>query len=215
VTDTPIAEVEAMPDGARLHIPIPLRWGDLDAFNHVNNTSMLKLLEESRVRAFWLPDPGETAPPTAVLESSLHSGVLTLIARQEIEYLAPVPYQRHPLDVQMWFGKLGGSSIEVCYEVCSPRETAGEHGRQTIYARGCNPFALGWGRAEIPYPRKKRQYMGIMDSIKGMFGGGNKAKTKDGIDKAADAVGSKAGKHADKVDKVADVAKDAVDKLPD
>ena len=57
--------------------------------------------------------------------------------------------------------------------------------------------------------------MGIMDSIKGMFGGGNKAKTKDGIDKAADAVGSKAGDHADKVDKIADVAKDAVDKLPD
>jgi acyl-CoA thioester hydrolase len=135
VTDVPIAEVEARRDGARLHIPIPLRWGDLDAFNHVNNTSMLKLLEESRVRAFWLPDPGETAPPTAVLESSLHGGVLTLIARQEIEYLAPVPYQRHPLDVQMWFGKLGGSSIEVCYEVCSPRETAGEHGSQTVYAR--------------------------------------------------------------------------------
>ena len=124
-----------MPSGVRLHIPIPLRWGDLDAFNHVNNTSMLKLLEESRVRAFWLPDVGETAPPTAVLESGLHSGVLTLIARQEIEYLAPVPYQRHPLDVQMWFGKLGGSSIEVCYEVCSPRETAGPDGRQTVYAR--------------------------------------------------------------------------------
>jgi len=128
-------EVEATPSGVRLHIPIPLRWGDLDAFNHVNNTSMLKLLEESRVRAFWLPDVGETAPPTAVLESGLHSGVLTLIARQEIEYLAPVPYQRHPLDVQMWFGKLGGSSIEVCYEVCSPRETAGPDGRQTVYAR--------------------------------------------------------------------------------
>lgn len=118
----------------RLHIPIHLRWGDLDAFNHVNNTSMLKLLEEARVRAFWLPLPGEDAPGTAVLESSLHTGVLTLIARQEIEYLAPVPYQRHPLDVQMWFGKLGGSSIEVCYEVCSPVETAGAHG-QTVYAR--------------------------------------------------------------------------------
>jgi acyl-CoA thioester hydrolase len=35
----------------RLHIPIHLRWGDLDAFNHVNNASMLKLLEEVRVRA--------------------------------------------------------------------------------------------------------------------------------------------------------------------
>ena len=68
-----------------------------------------------------VPTPGETAPPTAVLDSSIFSGVLTLIARQEIEYLAPVPYQRHPLDVQMWFGKIGGSSIEVCYEVYSPK----------------------------------------------------------------------------------------------
>jgi acyl-CoA thioester hydrolase len=129
----PEAPAGAIP-GRRLHIPIHLRWGDLDAFNHVNNTSMLKLLEEARVRAFWLPAPGEDAPGTAVLDSSIRSGVLTLIARQEIEYLAPVPYQRHPLDVQMWFGKLGGSSIEVCYEVCSPVETAGEAG-QTVYAR--------------------------------------------------------------------------------
>jgi acyl-CoA thioester hydrolase len=99
--------------GPRLHIPIHLRWGDLDAFNHVNNTSMLKLLEEARVRAFWRAGPGEEAPTTAVLDSGIDEGVLTLIARQEIEYLAPVPYQRRPLEVQMWFGKLGGSSVEV------------------------------------------------------------------------------------------------------
>ncbi len=120
--------------GRRIHVPIPLRWGDLDAYNHVNNTSMLKLLEEARVRVFWLPGEGETAPSTAVLDSGLRSGVLTLIARQEIEYLAPVPYQRHPLDVQLWFGSIGGSSVEVCYDVCSPIETAGVAG-QTVYAR--------------------------------------------------------------------------------
>jgi acyl-CoA thioester hydrolase len=123
-----------MATGRRLHIPIHLRWGDLDAFNHVNNTSMLKLLEEARVRAFWTPLAGEDAPATAVIDSSVASGVLTLIARQEIEYLAPVPYQRHPLDVQMWFGKIGGSSVHVCYEVCSPVETAGDHPQQ-VYAR--------------------------------------------------------------------------------
>lgn len=78
---------------------------------------MLKLLEEARVRAFWKAEAGETAPSTAVLNSGIESGTLTLIARQEIEYLAPVPYQRRPLEVQMWFGKLGGSSLEVCYEV--------------------------------------------------------------------------------------------------
>ncbi len=118
----------------RLHVPIALRWGDLDAYNHVNNVAMLKLLEEARVRVFWRPGPGESGPETAVLETGFASGVLTLIARQEIEYLAPVPYQRHPLDVQLWFGALGGSSIEVCYDVCSPLETAPETG-QTVYAR--------------------------------------------------------------------------------
>ncbi|KHK98958.1 4-hydroxybenzoyl-CoA thioesterase [Microbacterium mangrovi] len=114
---------------------MPLRWGDLDAFNHVNNTAMLKLLEEARVRVFWRPAPGEDAPPTAVLESGLHAGVLTLIARQEIEYYAPVPYGRHPLDVQLWFSRLGGSSIEVCYDVCSPRASATDVDPQTVYAR--------------------------------------------------------------------------------
>ncbi|MGB4136952.1 MAG: thioesterase family protein [Microbacterium sp.] len=101
----------------RLHIPVHLRWGDLDAYNHVNNTSMLKLLEEARVRAFWRPGEGEEAPPTAILDPGVSEGLLTLVARQEIEYLAPVPYRREPLDVEMWFGKIGGSSMEVCYEV--------------------------------------------------------------------------------------------------
>jgi acyl-CoA thioester hydrolase len=61
--------------------------------------------------------------------------VLTLIARQEIEYYAPVPYGRHPLDVQLWFSRLGGSSIEVCYDVCSPLESATEAAPQTLHAR--------------------------------------------------------------------------------
>ncbi|MEV7691986.1 thioesterase family protein [Microbacterium sp. NPDC089189] len=119
------------PDGRRVHIPIHLRWGDLDAFNHVNNTSMLKLLEEARVRAFWEPGDDEPTYPTAVVAAGVGSEVLTLIARQEIEYLRPVPYQRAPLDVQLWFGSLGGSSMEVCYEVFSP---AGAN-PQTLYAR--------------------------------------------------------------------------------
>ncbi|UNK72331.1 thioesterase family protein [Microbacterium sp. H1-D42] len=127
-----------MTAGQRLHIPIHLRWGDLDAFNHVNNTSMLKLLEEARVRAFWKPNPDEQAPATAVLPSGIEHGMLTLIARQEIEYVAPVPYQRGPLDVEMWFGKIGGSSVDVCYEVYNERDGAG----RVLYARSTAVIVL-------------------------------------------------------------------------
>ncbi len=56
--------------------------------------------------------------------------------------------------------------------------------------------------------------MGFMDSIKSKLGG-NKAQVKQGIDKAADVAGDKAGAHADKVQQGAEAAKDAVDKLPD
>ncbi|WP_292832690.1 thioesterase family protein [Microbacterium sp.] len=124
--------------GLRLHVPIHLRWGDLDAFNHVNNATMLKLLEEARVRVFWSPIDGEVAPDTAVIDSGADAGEVTLIAHQEIEYLAPVPYRREPLDVQMWFGKLGGSSVQVCYEVHSP--TTDEP--QELYARATSAVVL-------------------------------------------------------------------------
>jgi acyl-CoA thioester hydrolase len=108
----------------RLHVPIRLRWSDLDAYGHVNNAEMLRLLEEARIEAFWTPDPGvpESAAgaSTAVLDGRPGSDTLTLIARQEIEYLAPVPYLRQPVDIQLWLGRLGGASLEVCYEVFSP-----------------------------------------------------------------------------------------------
>lgn len=136
----PLSAVDDTPTTRpRVHLDIALRWGDLDAYNHVNNTAMLKLLEEARVRAFWRAAPREQAPPTAVLDTSIESGVLTLIARQEIEYLLPVPYQRNPLDVQLWFGHIGGSSVDVCYEVVSPRDTPGD---KQVYARSTAVIVL-------------------------------------------------------------------------
>ena len=106
---------------ARLHVPIRVRWSDLDAYGLVNNASMLRLLEEARIQAFWVTDESsQIEGSTAVLEGMPGSATITLIARQEIEYLAPIPYLRAPLDVQLWLGRLGGASLEVCYEVCSP-----------------------------------------------------------------------------------------------
>ncbi|WP_105566281.1 acyl-CoA thioesterase [Microbacterium halophytorum] len=123
----------------RVHIPVERRWGDQDALGHINNVSLLKILEEARLRAFWRD--GDVAPtPVAVFDDDTVSGsgaAQTLIARQEIEYVLPVPYGRKPLDVQLWIGRLGGSSVEICYEVMSP---TGEE--QTCYARATTVVVL-------------------------------------------------------------------------
>lgn len=104
----------------RIHVPIPLRWSDFDAYAHVNNAEMLRLLEEARIQAFWRPDEGAVGSDTAVLDARPGAETISLIARQEIEYLAPIPYMRAPIDIEMWIGRIGGASLEICYELYSP-----------------------------------------------------------------------------------------------
>jgi len=141
----------------RLHVPIRLRWSDLDAYAHVNNAEMLRLLEEARIQAFWVNDeadgtdagaPGAhpVGASTAVLDGRPGAATLTLIARLEIEYLAPIPYLRAPIDIQLWIGKLGGASLDVCYEVRGP---AGQE-PGTLYARASTTIVLVDAASERP-----------------------------------------------------------------
>ena len=120
----------------RLHVAIPLRWSDLDAYEHVNNARMFTLLEEARIAAFW--GGGENGAPTAVLTTGPGSESVTLIAGQQIEYREQIPFHREPLDVELWIGKLGGASLQVCYEVYSP---VGRVPR-TLYVRAAATIVL-------------------------------------------------------------------------
>jgi acyl-CoA thioester hydrolase len=105
----------------RLTVPIRLRWSDIDAYAHVNNAAMLGLLEEVRIQAFWTAaDAGEEQGP-AILDGRPGSETLSLIAHQEVEYLRPIPYGRAPLDCEVWIARLGGASLDVNYEVYSPK----------------------------------------------------------------------------------------------
>lgn len=135
----------------RLHIPIALRWSDFDAYGHVNNAEMLHLLEEARIQAFWTPDQGAGGVDgepvgTAILDGRPGAATMTLIARQEVEYLAPVPYVRSPLDVELWIGRLGGASMEVCYEVYSPVGVV----PRTLYTRAATTIVLLDAASERP-----------------------------------------------------------------
>lgn len=101
----------------RLHVPVTLRWSDLDAYQHVNNVEMFRLLEDARITAFWRHDDAQDPWPTAVLDTGPEATSHTLVARQEIEYLRPLAFTRTPVRVEIWVGRLGGASLEVCYEV--------------------------------------------------------------------------------------------------
>lgn len=133
----------------RLHVPTPLRWSDLDAYGHVNNARMLSLLEEARIQAFWVSDDTSehaVGASTAVLDATPGANTITLIARQEVEYLAPIPYQRQPVDIELWIGHMGGASLDVCYEVYSPNGIE----PRVLYTRAVTTIVLVDATTEKP-----------------------------------------------------------------
>lgn len=86
----------------------PLRWSDMDAFQHVNNVVFLRYLEEARI-AFMFDEEAQAAGV------SFAGGVVT--ARHEIDYLRPLVFRMEPVLVETWVNGLGAASIRLGYEV--------------------------------------------------------------------------------------------------
>ena len=80
-----------------------MRWADMDAYQHVNNTAYLAYLEQARVAMFFHR------------HVSFSSG--TIISRHEIDYLRPIVYGPAPLRVVSWVENIGGARFTIQYEV--------------------------------------------------------------------------------------------------
>jgi acyl-CoA thioester hydrolase len=74
-----------------------VRWGDLDAFGHVNNSTYLIFAQEARFA--W----------SKMLEM--------VVARAEVDFIAPIYTGDIYIDVEIWVNKIGTSSFGVTYEM--------------------------------------------------------------------------------------------------
>lgn len=96
-------------------IPVHLRWSDMDAYGHVNNVDMLRYLEIARIEAFWTSSGNSHG--TSIVDSGPESAVHMFVARNEIEYRAPLTYRSKPVIVELWISKIGGASLDVAYRI--------------------------------------------------------------------------------------------------
>jgi acyl-CoA thioester hydrolase len=122
---------------ARTHIDIELRWGDQDAYGHVNNVAYARFLEESRVRTFWLGSGREATGMERHFRGDDPAGPKMLVASQQIEFLRVLEYSEHPVSVELWIGRLGGSSLEVHYEIVD-----GSAAERTVVARAISHIVI-------------------------------------------------------------------------
>ena len=103
------ANVPRVADDYHLDIPLQLRWGDMDINNHINNVQFARLFEEARVRSFadWLPQRPE--------------GFSMLVARQDIQFSAPLEYTAEPICVRSAVSRVGTSSFVMALRLFDDR----------------------------------------------------------------------------------------------
>lgn len=96
---------------------IPIRWGDMDAYRHVNNTVYFQYMEQAR--AEFLGKLGQTILP---------KGKAPVIINASCTFLVPLTYPGI-VEVRMYCGTPGNSSIPSSYEIRV-------QGDETLYATG-------------------------------------------------------------------------------
>lgn len=95
-----------------------VRWGDMDALGHVNNTVYFRYMEQARVS--WLES----------MQGSLTEGKTgPLIINASCTFLVPIVYPER-ITVELLCGPPGRSSFETYYEI----RPAGK--REPLYAEG-------------------------------------------------------------------------------
>ena len=101
-----------------IRVPLSVRWRDLDAFNHVNNSKFLSYLEEARLR--WMMSiPGPW----------LDDQVAPVVAAAHINFRRPIEWPNEIL-VELFVESLGSSSLSIGHRILSASDDA------VLYADG-------------------------------------------------------------------------------
>ncbi len=99
-------------------VPINVRWGDLDAFRHVNSALYFRYCEDAR--ASWLHSIGQS------VSGGAKKG--PVIVNSFCAFLKPIRYPAR-LTVDVFAGPPGRTSFETYYEI---RDAANQ---ETLYAQ--------------------------------------------------------------------------------
>ena len=97
---------------------IPIRWGDMDAMGHVNNTVYFRFMEQARIGWFDALVPEEAAWKS--------TGIV--IANATCNFKRPFTYPG-TIDVKVYTGAPGGSSVPTHYDLVLVED-------QVVYADG-------------------------------------------------------------------------------
>jgi acyl-CoA thioester hydrolase len=98
--------------------PLTVRWGDMDAYNHVNNSVYATYVEEARLQWFRTLDPNWMSEDAAPILAALNTNF-----RKPIEWPAEIV-------VEMYAGRVGRSSFNAGFRIVDRNDPT------VLYAEG-------------------------------------------------------------------------------
>lgn len=108
--------------GRRLRVQVPMRWADMDAYGHINNVNLVRMMEEARIASFGVPGgtgkPGNE--PMVDLFSAVPGGTQTLVVEHRVRYVKPLDYRNVPAEVDVWISAVKPASFDISYEFHDP-----------------------------------------------------------------------------------------------
>ena len=86
-------------------VPMAVRWRDLDAFNHVNNSKYLSYLEEARLH-WMIGVPGK----------GLDDHVAPVVAAAQLNYRRPIGWPAQVV-IELFVERLGNTSLTIGHRI--------------------------------------------------------------------------------------------------
>jgi acyl-CoA thioester hydrolase len=101
----PLSRVGSTEEGHRY--PLAVRWSDLDSYGHVNNVKFYDYIQEARI---------------ALVNETVHwtPETIWMVARQDVDYLAPLDFRTEPYEVRTLVTAIGHRSFTLGAEIRDP-----------------------------------------------------------------------------------------------
>ena len=112
-----------MTDRKLVHVEnIPVRWGDMDAMGHVNNTVYFRYMEQARIAWF----------ESLVPQAEQWGEVSIVIVNASCNFRRPINYPG-TVEVKVFAGAPGGSSVGTFYELLVDTETYADGAATVVF----------------------------------------------------------------------------------
>ncbi|MBK6337928.1 MAG: acyl-CoA thioesterase [Betaproteobacteria bacterium] len=100
----------------------PIRWGDMDALGHVNNTVYFRYMEQARIEWLFGLYP----------ERSAYGGTGPVIVNASCTFLEPLVYPGD-VEVRMYLGDPGRSSVGSSYDLLRDGRVVAEGAAKIVW----------------------------------------------------------------------------------